>query len=167
VDCLRTLETATGRRLAVRRSGWVSGVTVLQFLVALLLLALPAYLIILTVTSDVRNAPNAKEDVSGLRVAAAVFIGPALLAFVAWYGLLKNRLWGWWVAMLDHLATTGLMTYSSLDDGWRSIDWESVGIAAMFATMVVFLLLPPVKRFYWESGSSSASVSSPLKAKQQ
>ena len=113
---------------------------------------------LLTRTAEVRNGPDAADDISGLRIAVGVLMIPVLLAFLSWFGLWKDKLWGWWLALLDNLAITGVLAYSALDDGWKNIDGEAAALAAMFAVLVLFLLLPPVKRFYWEIGSSVLSV---------
>jgi hypothetical protein len=135
--------------MSTKRSGWITGVIVLQFLYALIMLALPIYLLVLTRASETRNSPDASEEISGLRVAAAVVGTPALIAFVAWFGLWREKLWGWWLTVLTDLGLVGVFGYSLIDDGWKNIDWDVVVLTMIGVVPLVFLLFPQVRKFYW------------------
>jgi len=137
--------------MGAKRSGWISGVVVLQLLYTLMLLSLPLYLLVLTRASQTRNASGAAGEISGLKIAAAVLGGPALVALVAWIGLWKGKLWGWWLAVLTDLGLVGMFVYSLVDDGWHNIDWSVVVLSVMALVPAVYLLLPQVRRFYWET----------------
>jgi hypothetical protein len=137
--------------MIAKRSGWISGVVVLQLLYALVLLSLPVYLLVLTRTSQTRNASDAAGEISGLKIAAAVLGGPALVALIAWIGLWREKLWGWWLTILTDLGFVGMFVYSLIDDGWHNIDWSVVVLSVMAVVPVVSLLLPQVRRFYWET----------------
>jgi len=138
----------------MKRSSWITGVVVLQLFYVLMLLALPVYLLVLTRTSAVRNAPGAAEDISGLKIGAAMLGGPALVVLAAWIGLWKEKLWGWWLTVLIDLGLVGVFVYSLIDDGWRNIDWAVVVLALISLVPVIFLLVPKVRRFYWRGGAS-------------
>jgi uncharacterized membrane protein (DUF2068 family) len=150
--------------MSTKRSGWITGVVVLQLLFTLMLLALPAYLLVLGHMAVSGNAPDAAEENSGLRIAAAVVGGPAVVALVAWIGLWRGKLWGWWLTVLTDLGLVGIFVYSLVDDGWNNIDWDVVILAVITAVPVVYLLLPVVRKFYWrrrEAELPPAAVSAP------
>ena len=134
--------------MSAKRSAWITGVLVLQFLYVLGMLALPLYLLVLTRASETRNAPNAVEEISGLRIAAAVVGAPALIALAGWFGLWKEKLWGWWLTFVMDVALAGVLMYSLIDDGWKNVDWDVAGLTLIAMVPVVYLLLPQVRRFY-------------------
>jgi uncharacterized membrane protein (DUF2068 family) len=139
-----------------KRSGWISGGIVVQLLYTLMLLALPLYLLALSGTSAVRNGVGAAEEVSGLRIAAAVVGSPAVLALIAWVGLWREKLWGWWLAIFTDLGLVGLFVYSLIDDGWKNIDGEVATLTVIAMVPVIWLLLPKVRRFYWGSSATGS-----------
>src|SRR5882672_10395154 len=135
--------------MSTKRSGWITVVLVLQFLYVLVMLALPVYLLVLTRTSETRSGPDAAEEISGLRIAAAVVGAPALVALVAWFGLWKGKLWGWWLTVSTDLGLAGVFVYSLIDDGWKNVEWDVVALTFVALVPVVYLLLPKVRKFYW------------------
>ena len=138
--------------MGTKRSGWITGVVVAQLLYGLLLLALPVYLLVLTRTLAVRNGANAGDEISGLRIAAAIVGSPAIVVLVAWIGLWKEKLWGWWLTVLADLGLVAIFMYSLIDDGWKNIDGEVATLTVIAMVPVIWLLLPKVRRFYWRSG---------------
>ena len=140
---------------AMKRSPWITGIVVLQLLYVLVLLALPVYLLFLTRTSEIRSGPEAAEAVFGLKIAAAILAGPALVAFVGWVGLWKEKLWGWWLTLITDLGLVGAFVYSTVDDGWKNIDWDLVILTGLSVLPVIFSLLPKVRKFYWGGPESS------------
>jgi uncharacterized membrane protein (DUF2068 family) len=133
-----------------QRSSWITGVVVLQLLYVLGMLALPVYLLVLTHAPETRQAANPAEEISGLRVAAAVVGAPALVALIGWFGLWRKKLWGWWLTVLTDLGLAGVFVYSLIGDGWKNIDWEMVALTLVGAVPVVYLLWPRVRKFYWK-----------------
>jgi hypothetical protein len=138
---------------ASKRSGWVTGVVVIQALWMVALVALPVYLLILARSSGILNGPDGKDAAHGLRVGAAVIASPALFATASSYGLWKGKLWGWWVALLSNTAILGILTYSMMDE--NTIDWEMAGVTAVSAVLPVLLLLPVVRKFYRQASESA------------
>jgi len=132
-----------------KRSGWITGVVALQLLYTFAVLALPVYLLILTRAPETRNGPDAAEEVAGLRIAAAVVGGPAVVALIAWFGLWRGKLWGWCLTVLMDLGLVGVFVFSLIDDGRNNIDGVVVALTASAIVTVVYLLLPKVRRFYW------------------
>jgi hypothetical protein len=126
----------------MKRSGWITGTIVVQALWAVALVALTVFLLVLARRTD-------PEVSSGLKIGAMVLTVPALLATVSWYGLWKETLWGWWLALLTDIALMAMFIYSMVDDGLENIDWAMAGVTVTSATVPVFLLIPAVRRFYW------------------
>lgn len=131
------------------RSGWITGAVLLQLFYLLVLLALPIYLLALTRTAETLNGPDPAENISGLETGAAVLGAPALVAVAPWIGLWKGKRWGWWLTILTDTAFVGVLVYSMIDDGWRNVDWAVVALTGIAVVPVVYLLLPPVRGFYW------------------
>jgi len=126
----------------MNRSGWITGAIVLQALWAVVLTGLVILLLVL--------ARNPVPDASaGLKIGAAALAVPALLAISSWYGLWKQTLWGWWLALLTDFALLAMFVYAMVDDGLANMDWSMAGITVASAIVPVFLLIPVVRRFYW------------------
>jgi hypothetical protein len=66
----------------------------------------------------------------------------------------KARQWGWWFALLTDLVLMVIFVYSSIDDGWNNLDWEMVAMTAVLVALIIFLLLPQVRRFYLRRNQS-------------
>jgi uncharacterized membrane protein (DUF2068 family) len=124
----------------------MTGIVALQFLYALMLLALAIYLI-----SETLDGPNAQASIVGLEIAAAVIGGPALVALVGCIGLWKEKLWGWWLTVVADLGLVAVLVYSMMDDGWHNVEWDVVVLSVIPLLVVVCLLLPPVRRLYWKT----------------
>lgn len=136
------------------RSGWTTGAVLLQFFYLPVLLALPVYLLALTRTAETLNGSDRAENISGLETGAAVLGAPALVAVAAWVGLWKGKRWGWWLTILTDTAFIGVFVYSMIDDGWKNIDWSVVVLSVIALLPVIYLLLPRVRKFYWDSSTS-------------
>jgi len=134
----------------MKRSGWITGAIVVQFLWGLVLLAGSLYLLALTRSSAIRNETDATEAISGLTIAAAFLFAPAFIALLSGYGLWKEKLWGWWMAVVGNLLLLGMLVYAMIDDGWNNIDWDLAAMTMGSAIVAIFLLLPEVRRFYWK-----------------
>ena len=113
---------------AIKRSGWVTGVVVIQALWMVALVSLPIYLLLLARSSGILNGPDGNDAAHGLRVGAVVIALPALFATLSCYGLWKRKLWGWWVALFSNTVMLGILIYSMADE--NTIDWEIVGVTA-------------------------------------
>ena len=120
----------------------------MQLLWALALIGISVYLIGLAHISAIRNGPGAAEAASGLKIAALTLFLPALLATISWYGLWKQKPWGWWLAVVANLAVMSILVYSMIDDGWSYFDWDLAGLALASAVIPILLLLPVVRKFY-------------------
>ena len=113
----------------------------MQLLWALALIAIFVYLMVLAHISA-RNEPSAAEATSGLRIAALTLFLPTLMAIISWYGLWKQKLWGWWLAVLANLAVMSILVYSMIDDGWSHFDWDLAGLTLASTIIPILLLLP-------------------------
>ena len=132
----------------MRGSRWIRAVIVLELSYALLMFGSSAYLLALTRTAAVRNAIGAADDIAGLKLAAGVVAGVAIFVLTAWFGMRKEKLWGWWLALIANAGTAGVLAYSMIDDGWSDLDWTMVALTTAFALLSALLFLPPVRRFY-------------------
>jgi hypothetical protein len=132
-----------------KRSGWVTGVVIVQALWMVALVALCIYLLILARSSGILNGPDGKEAAYGLRVGAAVMALPALFAMASSYGLWKRKLWGWWLALFSNTALLGILIYGMTDE--NTIDWEMAGATVVSAILPILLLLPVVRKSYWQA----------------
>jgi len=136
----------------MNRSRWITGAIVAHGLLALALVGLTMFLL--------RLARTASPEVSqGLKIGALVLWCPALLAATSWYGLWKEKLWGWWLALVTDFGLLAILIYSVVDDGLGNIDWEMVGITVISAMFSVLLLIPTVRRFYWVHGTTAGRLS--------
>jgi len=139
----------------MKRSPWVIGSAVLQLLMALLLVGICLFLLFLTRSTEIKQEQEAAEAISGLKIAAGMLGAPALLVIVGAYGLWKEKLWGWWLALLTDVGVTGLCLYSMIDDGWNNIDWDVAGFTIVPLLATVLLLIPAVRGFYWRADDST------------
>ena len=133
----------------MRRSGWITGVVVAHFLCGALFLGTCIFLLILIRYPEVKQGENAAETIWGLKVAAVMVVPLAVVLFVSAWGLWKNKLWGWWLALLTDAGLVGIFVYSMIDDGLDNIDWDMAGFTVAAFVLAVMVLAPPVRRFYW------------------
>jgi len=135
----------------MKRSGRITGVTIMQLLIALLLVGLCAYLLLLARFPQTRPGSDPASAVWGLEIAAGTIAPFASFALVGAYGMWRDRLWGWWLAFLADGIFAGVLMYCVADDGWNNADPELIVSTALCLVPVILLLLPPVRRFYWET----------------
>jgi uncharacterized membrane protein (DUF2068 family) len=133
----------------MKRSRWIDGVILVQLLYTLSLFGLVIYLWGLTRTTEIRNSADAAEESYGLLMAAKLMVIPAAFALIAWFGLKKGKLWGWWLAVVTNLANLAIFVYSMIDDGWENLDWSLVAFTAAFAALTALMFVTPVRKFYW------------------
>jgi len=142
----------------MKRSGWVTGVVVMQSLLALCFVGTCVFLLTLIGAPEVKPGQDAAAAIRGLKVAAGV-VGPlALVVAVSAYGLWKSRLWGWWLALFTDMGLLGAFVYGMIDDGWGDIDWDMFAITTAVVVLVVLLLLPVVRRFYWRGAENGRAL---------
>ncbi len=106
---------------------------------------------------ETKQGQNAAEAIFGLKVAAGILAPLALVVCVSAWGLWKRRLWGWWLALLMDAGLLGIFVYSMIDDGLASIDWDMAAVTAAAFVLVVLVLMPPVRRFYWARTTPSGT----------
>ena len=133
----------------MRLPGWITGVVVAHVLCGVLLLGTCIVLLILIRQPDVKQRQDAAEAIWGLKVAAGIIAPLAAVVFVTAWGLWKKKLWGWWLALLTDAGLLGIFVYSMIDDGLDNIDWSLVAFTAAALVLVMLVLAPPVRRFYW------------------
>lgn len=132
-----------------KRSGWVTGVAVAQFLAGTALLGICALLCVLTKHSDLKQADDSGAVVLGIKIAILIIAPMAAVAFVAACALAKNKLWGWWLALLADMGFFAIFLYSMIDEGFKDIDWAVFAFAGASLLLVVWLMVPSIRRHYW------------------
>ena len=138
----------------MKRSGWVTGVTVIQLLLALTLLGATIYLLVLARSPEILNDKDGAEAAHGLRIAAAICAPLGLIYFASLLGLWKDKLWGWWLGLLLNLTAAGTLIFSVIDDGWKHSDAEDIALPIVFIVLLALFLVPAVRRYYWGPGDS-------------
>jgi len=134
----------------VKRSGWITGVIVAQFLCGALFLGTCVVLFFLMhqpAVSEAGTAPGSPSQ--ALRLAEAILAPLATAVFVGAWGLAKGHLWGWWLAFLIDVGLFVILLTGMIDDGLRSIDWDMFSFTAVAFVLVGWLLVPCVRQFYW------------------
>jgi hypothetical protein len=140
----------------MRRPGLIVGVTIVELLLALSLVAFSIFLVVLMRSPEIRQSYDAAEEVFGLKIAAGVMVVPGIFMLLAAFGMWKDKLWGWWLALLIDFGMAATLFTSVIEDGWRVADREDLTLAVLSLVPVILLLIPVVRKHYW--GSSEASV---------
>jgi len=138
----------------MQRPLWVTSIIILQLLLGALFSGVCIYLLFLIRSPEMKQGPDAAEGVVGVKIAGGIIAPMALLVIVAALGMWKARRWGWWFALLTDLVLMVIFVYSSIDDGWNNLDWEMVALTAVLVALIIFLLLPQVRRFYLRRNQS-------------
>ncbi|HEV2398640.1 MAG TPA: hypothetical protein VGS27_16980 [Candidatus Sulfotelmatobacter sp.] len=148
-------------RRIVKRSGWVTGLVVAQFLCGALFVAMCIVLLVLMHQMEVQRGADRASTIEGLKVALCILAPITIVTLAGGWGLARNKLWGWWLAFLTDAGLFGIFVYSTIDDGVNNIDWDMFSFTAIPLALVAWLLVPVVRRFYWASpgdGDSSDAV---------
>jgi hypothetical protein len=139
----------------MKRSPLISIVNGLQFLLGSVLAGLTIYLLMLTRSPETLADPDRAGTVHGLLIGAAVFGIPALITLIGVLGLLKRRFWGWVLSLATDVGTLAVLAYSMIDER----DWEGdeIALAAGCVLPIALLLLPAVRKFYWNAATTNLS----------
>ena len=135
----------------MKRSGWVTGVVVAQFLCAALFIGTCVVLMVLIRQTELQHEADRASTIQGLKIALGILAPIATLIFLGAMGLHKNKLWGWWLALLTDAGLLGIFVYSMVDDGLDNIDWDMFAFTLVAFVLVIWLLVPAVRRFYWDA----------------
>ena len=131
----------------MKRPLLITVVNVLETLLGLLLAGLTAYLLTLTRSPETLAEPDAADSIHGLLIGAAVLGVPALITLIASWGLWKGRFWGWVLALATDVGVLAVLGYSAVGEGSR--DWDDIALAVGCVVPIALLLLPQVRKFYW------------------
>ncbi len=131
----------------MKRSRWITGIVTMQAVWTLVLISFPIYLLALTRSKEILNLNEARETVYGLKIAAALFAIPPFFTIISTFGLWREKLWGWWLAVVGNALTLAALVYSMIDDA--SIDWDMLILTIISAILTILLLLPVVRKIYW------------------
>jgi hypothetical protein len=132
----------------MKRSPLITIVIVFQSLLGLLLAGLTVYLLALTRSGEILADPDAADTIQGLKIGAGVLGLPALITLVAVWGLWKRRFWGWLLSLATDIGMVAVLAYSIIGD--HDFDADTIALTAGFVLPVVLLLLPTVRKFYWQ-----------------
>ena len=150
---LLTMEATDAKaetRLA-KRPAWITGVIVMQGLWSLTLLTISMYLLV--------HTPTSTEHTASLRLVGIMFGVPGLIAGTGWFGLWKQRLWGWWTSLTLDGMLAAVFVYAVIDDArYGLLDWALVSTTLIAMIVPVYLLFPAVRRFYWNRNDRERSV---------
>ena len=137
----------------MQRSPLISIVNLLQLLLGLMLAGLSIYLLALTGSPKTLADPDPAGTVHGLLIGAAVLGVPALITLIGALGLWKHRFWGWVLSLATDVGTLTVLVYSMIDER----DWEGdeIALAAGCLVLIVLLLLPKVRAFYWNAAATT------------
>ena len=137
----------------MKRSLLISIVNVLQLLLGLVLAGLTIYLLVLTRSPQTLADPDPGGTVHGLLIGAAVLGVPAVITLIGVFGLWKRRFWGWVLSLATDVGTLAVLVYSVIDER----DWEGdeISLAAGCVVPIILLLLPAVRKFYWNPAATT------------
>jgi hypothetical protein len=138
----------------MKRSAWITGLTLIQLLLALTMLSGGIYLLLLARSPDILNSKDGAAVARGLRIAAALFVPIALVSLISAYGLWRDKLWGWWLGFIVSLGAAATFVYSVIDDGWKNSDPEDIAFPIVFLVLLVLYGIPAVRGYYWRRDHS-------------
>ena len=137
----------------MKSSPLITVLKVWQLLLGLLLLGLTIYLLVLTRSRETLADPDARDTIRGLWIAAAVLGVPGVIALIGVGGLWKRRFWGWAVSLATDIGMLAVLLYSMI--GERNRGGDEMALAAGFVVPIILLLLPGVRKFYWNAATTS------------
>ena len=128
-------------------------VAAIQLLFGVALVAGGIYLFWLTRTAEMRNSRDAEMAIRGLYIAAALFLPIGVVMLIGGVAMWKNKLWGWWLAVITDGSLMLVFVYSLIDDGLKRADSEDITATVLSIIPVILLLLPAVRKSYWRKTS--------------
>jgi uncharacterized membrane protein (DUF2068 family) len=133
----------------MKRSNWVTSVTLAQLLLSLTLAGVTVYLLVLARSPEIQNLKDAAGAAYGLRIAAGLGAPLALICLASVYGLWRDKRWGWWLGFLLNLIMAVTLVYGVMDDGWSGSDAEDIAMPVVLVVLLVLFVVPAVRRHYW------------------
>jgi len=137
----------------MKRSSLITIVNVLQSFLGLVLAGLTVYLLVLTRSRETLAEPDAADTVHGLLIGAVVLGVPVLITLVAAWGLWKRRFWGWALSLATDVGVLAVFVYNVVGENDR--EGDEIALAASFVVPIVLLLLPAVRKFFWNAGTTA------------
>lgn len=137
----------------MKRSPLITIVIVLQFLLGLLLAGFTVYLLVLTRSPETLAEPESADTIRGLLIGAGVLGVPGVITLVSAFGLWKRRFWGWVLAFATDVGILAAFVYSMTDE--NNLDGEMVALTVACVVPLVLLMVPVVRRYYWNSAAST------------
>jgi len=137
----------------MKPSPLITIVNVLQSLLGLVLAGLTVYLIALTRSRETLAEPDASETIHGLLIGAAVLGVPAMITMIAAWGLWKRQFWGWVLSLATDGGVLAVFVYNIVGENDR--EGDEIALAAGLVVPIILLLLPGVRKFFWNSGTTA------------
>jgi hypothetical protein len=137
----------------MKPSPLITIVNVLQSLLGLVLAGLTIYLVALTRSRETLAEPDASETIHGLLIGAAVLGVPALITMIAAWGLWKRQFWGWVLSLATDVGVLAVFVYNIVGENDR--EGDEIALAAGLVVPIILLLLPGVRKFFWNSGTTA------------
>jgi ABC-type tungstate transport system substrate-binding protein len=137
----------------MKRSPLITIVNVLQSSLGLVLAGLTVYLLALTRSRETLAETDVSETVHGLLIGAAVLGVPALITLIAAWGLWKRRFWGWALSLATDVGVLAVFVYNVVGENDR--EGDEIALAASFVVPIVLLLLPAVRKVFWNAGTNT------------
>jgi uncharacterized membrane protein (DUF2068 family) len=137
----------------MKPSPLITIVNVLQSLLGLVLAGLTVYLIALTRSRETLAEPDASETIHGLLIGAAVLGVPAMITMIAAWGLWKRQFWGWVLSLATDVGVLAVFVYNIVGENDR--EGDEIALAAGLVVPIILLLLPGVRKFFWNSGTTA------------
>lgn len=128
------------------RSGWVTGIVAAHALYGASFLGMCIFLVFLTRQHGGSHSSSLDQ---AFNLAEGIFALLALVISVGVWGLAKNRLWGWWLALLTDTGLLVISIYMMIDYGLSKFDRGRFGSTVVAFVLVGWLFVPTVRRFYW------------------
>jgi uncharacterized membrane protein (DUF2068 family) len=133
----------------MKRPPLITVAIALQFLLGSVLAGLTIYVLVLTRSPETLAEPDAAGTIRGLLIGAAVLGFPALITLISVFGLWKRRFWGWVLAFATDVGMLAVLVYNLVSESER--DSDEIAAAAGVAVILVLLMLPKVREFYWKA----------------
>ncbi len=139
----------------MQRPGWVTALVMIQTLLALMMLGGGIYLLVLARSPEILNEADGADAAQGLRIAAAFCVPMSLVYAISAFGLLKRKLWGWWLGVILTVGAVVTLIYNVIDDGWKSSDASDIALPVIFVLLLFLFLLPSVRSHYCRRNSAA------------
>jgi uncharacterized membrane protein (DUF2068 family) len=136
----------------MNRRPLITLVNILQFVLGLLLAGIAVYILRQIHAPETIADPDAAATQRGLVIGAVVMGVPALVTLIAAWGMWKGHFWGWALSLATDVGVLAVVLYNLFGQNNRGTS-EPV-LAAGVVLLVILLVVPSVRRFFWSPAAS-------------